>query len=205
MFTAHVHGAAWVSGRPETRGRAITPLVGSVAGHISRVVRCSKYRPTCDSEKQIEIAKGDGNHHIGRVAQGVRLADRHSLTQQFDKPDDRGERKPDLRRTGRQRLQWSFRLHLLSSAVRVQPAWRSRAVRPALGQRAQRRQLARMRAPLGCDAGTADVFTEISRATDKQLWLVEAPSLRVSIRVDAWCSRIRGAIRTSKFSLWVMG
>jgi starvation-inducible DNA-binding protein len=24
------------------------------------------------------------------------------------------------------------------------------------------------------DAGTADVFTEISRATDKQLWLVEA-------------------------------
>src|ERR1700719_2327899 len=47
------HGAAWVSGRPETRGRAITPLVGSVAGRISRVVRCSKYRPTCDSEKQI--------------------------------------------------------------------------------------------------------------------------------------------------------
>ena len=44
---------------------------------------------------------------------------------------------------GRQRLQWAFRLHLLSSAVRVQPAWRSRAVRPALGQRAQRRQLAR--------------------------------------------------------------
>jgi starvation-inducible DNA-binding protein len=26
----------------------------------------------------------------------------------------------------------------------------------------------------GGDAGTADVFTEISRATDKQLWLVEA-------------------------------
>jgi len=50
---------------------------------------------------------------------------------------------PDLRRTGRQRLQWAFRLHLLSSAVRVQPAWRSGAVRPALGQRAQRRQLAR--------------------------------------------------------------
>jgi starvation-inducible DNA-binding protein len=27
---------------------------------------------------------------------------------------------------------------------------------------------------VGGDAGTADVFTEISRATDKQLWLVEA-------------------------------
>jgi len=53
------------------------------------------------------------------------------------------ERKPDLRRTGRQRLQRALRLHLLPSAVRVQPAWRSRAVRPALGQRAQRRQLAR--------------------------------------------------------------
>jgi len=49
------------------------------------------------------------------------------------------EREPDLRRTGRQRLQWAFRLHLLSSAVRVQPARRSGAVRPALGQRAQRR------------------------------------------------------------------
>jgi hypothetical protein len=36
----------------------------------------------------------------------------------------RFERKPDLRPTGRQRRQWAFRLHLLSSAVCVQPAWR---------------------------------------------------------------------------------
>jgi hypothetical protein len=59
------------------------------------------------------------------------------------------ERKPDLRRIGRQRLQSSFRLHLLSSAARVKAAWRSGAVRPALGQRAQRRQLARS-AGAGC-------------------------------------------------------
>ena len=52
------------------------------------------------------------------------------------------EREPDLRRTGRQRLQRPFRLHLLPSAVRVQPARRSGAVRPAVRQRAQRRRLA---------------------------------------------------------------
>ena len=34
--------AAWVSGRPETRGLAIAALVGSVAGRKSRVVRCSR-------------------------------------------------------------------------------------------------------------------------------------------------------------------
>jgi hypothetical protein len=45
---------------------------------------------------------------------------------------------PTYGRPRRQRRQRAFRLHLLSSAVRVQPAWRSRAVRPALGQGAQR-------------------------------------------------------------------
>ena len=34
------------------------------------------------------------------------------------------ERKPDLRRAGRQCLQWPFRLHLLPPAVRVQPVRR---------------------------------------------------------------------------------
>src|SRR5262249_7577570 len=53
------------------------------------------------------------------------------------------ERKPDLRRAGRQRLQRPLWLHLLSSAVRVQPARGGRALRPAAGQRAQRRRLAR--------------------------------------------------------------
>src|SRR5258708_36525372 len=43
------------------------------------------------------------------------------------------EREPDLRRPGGQRLQWPFRLHVLSPAIRVQPAWRSGAVCPALG------------------------------------------------------------------------
>src|SRR5271163_2090019 len=41
------------------------------------------------------------------------------------------EREPDLWRTGRQRLQRPFPLHLLSPALLVQPAWRSGAVRPA--------------------------------------------------------------------------
>src|SRR5215471_4383027 len=53
------------------------------------------------------------------------------------------ERKPDLWRPGRQRLQRPFRLHLLSPAVRIQPAWRCRAVRFAMRQRAQRLWLAR--------------------------------------------------------------
>src|SRR6202035_1671954 len=52
------------------------------------------------------------------------------------------EREPDLWRAGRQRLQRSFRLHLLSSAVRVQSARRLGAVRPATRQRPQRRWLA---------------------------------------------------------------
>jgi Transposase DDE domain group 1 len=44
------------------------------------------------------------------------------------------EREPDLRRAGRQCLQWPFRLHLLSPAVRVQPA--RRCVHSADGWRA---------------------------------------------------------------------
>jgi hypothetical protein len=53
------------------------------------------------------------------------------------------EREPDLWRTGRKRLQRALRLHVLSPAVRVQPTRRCRAVRFAVGQRAQRRRLAR--------------------------------------------------------------
>ena len=47
-------------------------------------------------------------------------------------------REPDLRRPGRQRLQWPLWLHVPSSAFRVQPVWRCRALRPEAGQRAQR-------------------------------------------------------------------
>jgi Transposase DDE domain group 1 len=43
---------------------------------------------------------------------------------------------------GRQRLQRTFRLHVLPSAVRVQPTRRSGAVRSAVRQCAQRRRLA---------------------------------------------------------------
>src|SRR6476469_8115717 len=53
------------------------------------------------------------------------------------------QRRPPLRRAVRQRLQWPLRLHLLSPAVRVQPVWRCRTVRPQGGQRAQRRGLVR--------------------------------------------------------------
>ena len=53
--------------------------------------------------------------------------------------DDRArhgqQRQRDARRPGGQRLQWAFRLHLLPSAVRVQPVRRSGAVRAAAGQR----------------------------------------------------------------------
>src|SRR5580692_1942182 len=45
------------------------------------------------------------------------------------------EREPDLRRTGGQRLQRPFRVHLLSPALRVQPAWRFGALRPAARKR----------------------------------------------------------------------
>src|SRR5262249_33140228 len=59
------------------------------------------------------------------------------------------EREPDLRRAGGQRLQRTFRLHLLPPAVRVQPVWRCRALRPAARQRPQRCRLA-------CSAGAGD-------------------------------------------------
>jgi Transposase DDE domain group 1 len=44
------------------------------------------------------------------------------------------ERKPDLRRAGRQRLQRSLRLHLLPLAVRLQSVRRRRALRAEAGQ-----------------------------------------------------------------------
>src|SRR5262245_30876190 len=53
------------------------------------------------------------------------------------------EREPDPWRAGDERLERALRLHLLSSAVRVQPVWRPRTLRPASRQRAQRRRLGR--------------------------------------------------------------
>src|SRR6516165_10339490 len=38
------------------------------------------------------------------------------------------KREPDLRRAGTQRLQRAFRLHLLSPAVCIQPAWPAGAI-----------------------------------------------------------------------------
>jgi Transposase DDE domain group 1 len=52
------------------------------------------------------------------------------------------KRKPDIRRTGRQRLQRPFRLHLLPPAVCVQPTRRSGAVLSAVRHRPQRCRLA---------------------------------------------------------------
>jgi len=62
---------------------------------------------------------------------------------------DMDSSEPDLRRAGGQRLQRTFRPHLLPSAVRVQPVWRCRALRPAARQRPQRCRLA-------CSAGAGD-------------------------------------------------
>ena len=47
------------------------------------------------------------------------------------------KREPDPRRAGDERLEWPLRLHLLSSAVRVQPVWRPRTRCSACRQRAQ--------------------------------------------------------------------
>ena len=49
--------------------------------------------------------------------------------------------KPDPRRAGEQRLERSLRMHLLSSAVRVQPVRRSGTMLVASGQRSQRRRM----------------------------------------------------------------
>ncbi len=51
------------------------------------------------------------------------------------------EREPDPRRTGEQRLERPLRLHLLSSAVRVQPVRRSGTLHATSRQRAQCRRL----------------------------------------------------------------
>src|SRR3984957_20090650 len=52
------------------------------------------------------------------------------------------ERQPNPRRTRDERLEWALRMHLLSSAVRVQPIWRPGTLRAATGERSQRRWLA---------------------------------------------------------------
>jgi TIR domain len=51
------------------------------------------------------------------------------------------EREPDAWRTGDECLERAFCLYLLSSAVRVQPIWRSGTLRPAPGQYSQRRRM----------------------------------------------------------------
>ena len=53
------------------------------------------------------------------------------------------ERQPDPWRAGDERLERPLRLHLLSSAVRVQPVRRSGTLRASSRQRPQRRRLAR--------------------------------------------------------------
>ena len=69
-------------------------------------------------------------------------------------PDDAGarhrqQREPDLRRAGGHGLQRPLRVHLLPSALRVQPGRRPGAVRAAAGQRPQRARLARRARPGG--------------------------------------------------------
>ena len=51
------------------------------------------------------------------------------------------EREPDAWRAGDERLERPLRLHLLSPAVRLQPVWRSGALRATSRQRAQRRRV----------------------------------------------------------------
>ena len=70
------------------------------------------------------------------------------------------QRQPDPWRTGRNRLQRSLRMCLLSSAVRVQPVRRSGTVRPASWQRALRRWLAR-----GAGAGRQQIPRPEAAAT----------------------------------------
>jgi len=72
------------------------------------------------------------------VAEGASAA-----TAEDDRSRHGFEREPDLWRARRKRLQWPFRLHLLSPAICLQPARRCRAVCSTTGQRAQCRQLAR--------------------------------------------------------------
>src|SRR2546430_5928214 len=59
------------------------------------------------------------------------------------------ERESDARRTGEQRLERPLRLHLLSSAVRIQPIRRSGTLRAASRQRPQGRWVGE-RAEAGC-------------------------------------------------------
>ena len=53
------------------------------------------------------------------------------------------QRQLHARRTGDERLERPLRLHLLSSAVGIRPVRRSGTLRPASGQRSQRRRMGR--------------------------------------------------------------
>jgi hypothetical protein len=96
---------------------------------------------------------------------------------------------PTPRRAGRQRLQRPLWLHLLSPAVRVQPARRCRAMRPEAGQRAQRRWLAR-----GAGAGysplpgyrEAPLFSRRRRLPNPEMYeFLEAEGIGYAIRLPA--------------------
>src|ERR1700730_15073267 len=82
-----------------------------------------------------------------------------------------------------------IRLHLLSSAVCVQPAWRSGAVLPALGQRAQRRQLARSAGaggrPLPCTVKRCCFRGDAAFANPEIYEFLEAEGMGYAIRLPA--------------------
>src|ERR1700730_3465897 len=100
---------------------------------------------------------------------------------------DMDSREPDAWRTGKQRLERPLRLHLLSSAVRVQPIWRSGTLRPASGQRSQRRRVAS-----GAEACRGAISRQgLAHLFSRRRRLRKPRSLRISgVRGDQICARI---------------
>ena len=125
----HDPAMRWVVGDKATQGSAASP---SQMGRFETQWLAAAREP-CRARRSARPV----DRHGARSATAERHRARHGF-----------EREPDLRRAGRQRLERPFRLHLLPSAVRVQPVRRCRTLRPAARQRAQRRRLGRVLEPV---------------------------------------------------------
>src|SRR5712691_7796785 len=125
------------------RRRAVVPRSGDALGGRRRCTDGSGCLGQPDGALRDRVAGAAREpRHPRQSAWGLDRYGAHAATAEDDRARHGFEREPDLWRTGRQRLQWPFRLYLLPPAVRVQPAWRSGAVRAAIRQRPQRRRLA---------------------------------------------------------------
>ena len=120
----HDPAMRWIVGGKAAQGRAASPS------------QMGRFETQWLAAPENLSALADLVRPVDRPGARPPSAERHRARHGF-------EREPDPWRTGEERLERPLRLHLLSSAVRVQPVRRSGTLRAASRQRAQRRRLGR--------------------------------------------------------------